>query len=276
MITKKPALACSVIFKNITRTVLLFLCLSVSFNSWAGTVNIIDINNKISKQQKQAFEYLISVQVVMQRSLLERQTLDLPVRLFDNFKRYKRYQAKISNNAQSDNGFYSTSLGELVIFENDNYLKTTLHEASHFIVRRYIASPKKWFNEGLAEVFETTSFSDKKLFLKQQSSKVRRLQRWHDKDALLSIKQVIGLSNTQWSDLNSKPDYQASSHSWGLIYFLMSSHQGRNVLLHLAQAMSVGNLNFQPVFDQHYPDGLAQAERDWSDFVAHLPEEILL
>lgn len=164
---------------------------------------------------------------------------NISVRVFNTFEEYKTYQRENST-ARSNNGYYSNSRYEMVLFNNDKIVKTFYHEFNHYILRSILSSPPKWINEGLSEYFEYLKINDNNdCYLTTQMHKIKRVKDWIKEDNDF-VERVLTISNKQWSAENYKPDYRSSSTSYAIIYYLMSREDGKEIIKEIFKKLMNG------------------------------------
>ena len=142
------------------------------------------------------------------------------MRVFSSFDEYKSHQ-RLNSNARSDNGYFSISKQEIVLFNNERMMKTFHHEFNHYLLRSYFKNPPKWINEGLSEYFEHINITDS-YYVLPQKKKIARIRNWIGTGLENDIEHVLAVLNEQWSKQNIKPEYRSSTISYAIVFFLMS------------------------------------------------------
>lgn len=96
---------------------------------------------------------------VLPASLLKPITINF--RLLDNEADYKRYLLRVAPESLTSQGVYISGLNESVIWirNDEQAVRTAVHEAMHGMNRHWVGQMGKWLNEGLAELAE--DFSEK-------------------------------------------------------------------------------------------------------------------
>jgi len=188
---------------------------------------------------------------------------NINVRVFTSFNDYKSHQ-KLNSNAKSNNGYFSSSKHEIVLFSNERILKTFYHEFNHYLLRAYFKNPPKWINEGLSEYFEYLNNSDP-IEILPQKNKIARVKSWIDEEIENDIERVLTVSNKQWTDQNIKPEYRSSTISYTIIFFLMSFEEGDQILGKIIQELMNGK-NSTEVIKSTYPGSIAKFNEDFIRF----------
>jgi hypothetical protein len=187
---------------------------------------------------------------------------NIKIRVFDSFENYKKYQ-KSNSNIKSDNGYYSKSNKEIVLFKNNNLVKTFFHEFNHYLMRSRISNPPKWINEGLSEYFEESHLTSEGTISRHpQYGKIKRIKSWLQGDIDKDLRWVISCSNEQWSAQSFEPDYKSSTLSYAIIFFIMSQENGKEVIGKILQNISNGKVSMEAI-NLSYPGGFDKFELDF-------------
>lgn len=253
----------------------LLLAQWMSAQAVAGDVQIRlnDIRQALSANDKAELEQAIAKLATLYPKLVAaEQPLKIDLMAFQSRDDYRDYRHKISKTARSANGFYSKTQKQIVVSLNKYYKKTILHEGHHALLLRWLASPPKWLNEGVSEVFERSAMRGERLSFNRSEKKSARLINWQKSKVLPSPLTVVEWSSKQWDKKNVKPAYIASTLSWGLIYFLLSDEPGRQLL----QSMISNIDDPMSVIDKSYAGGRVALEKNWQAFFLDLPDEQLL
>jgi hypothetical protein len=152
-----------------------------------------------------------------------------------------------------------------VLQKNNRLIKTFFHEISHYFFRSHFASPPKWINEGLAEYFEYLNVDTSSLQMGTQNHKLNRIRRWLKEDIQSRIERVLTVSNRQWSSENTRPDFPSSSTSYALVYFLMSTEEGKSVLQDIILRLQEGLSSVESI-QSAYPGGYEVFIRDFINY----------
>ena len=222
------------------------------------------INERISKYLEMKIiigsNYIISFYESINFPI-EISSIDL--RIFTLFEEYKFHQ-NLYSNTKSDNGYFSSSKHEIVLFDNEKILKTFHHEFNHYLLRAYFKSPPKWINEGLSEYFENLSISES-IMIKPQKKKIARIKSWLDDEIEDDIEQVLSMSNKQWTEQNIKPDYHSSTLSYAIVFFLISLEDGEQILGEIIQGLVSGEQSLQSI-DSIYSGSISKFNKDFIKF----------
>ncbi|MGQ0644318.1 MAG: DUF1570 domain-containing protein [Elusimicrobiota bacterium] len=192
--------------------------------------------------------------------------LEVDVRVYGRFQDFKRYQ-KATSKAQSNSGYYSIGRREIVVWAGSSPEKLSrivFHEANHFLLRNRLPDPPKWVNEGLSEYFEYMQVRPGETHFARQGPKLERCRRRLADGRLMGLKESLSLAGADWDGLNRSDDKIASSMSWSLVYFLLSSEEKGAVLRGLIQTLSQdSSVDPAQVIQALYGGGVEGLERDW-------------
>ncbi len=188
---------------------------------------------------------------------------NINLRVFSSYDDYKSHQ-EINSNARSDNGYFSISKQEIVLFNNERIMKTFYHEFNHYLLRAHFMNPPKWINEGLSEFFEYLKDTEP-ISILPQKKKITRIRNWIDDEIENDIKQVLSSSNRQWTEQNINPEYQSSTISYAIVFFLMSLENNEQILEKIIHKLMSEELS-QDVLNESYPGSFAKFIKDFIKF----------
>ncbi|PKL76414.1 MAG: hypothetical protein CVV27_10365 [Candidatus Melainabacteria bacterium HGW-Melainabacteria-1] len=188
----------------------------------------------------------------------------LTVQLFCSEASYRAYGKSTGSDASSDTGYYSLERREMVVYSKyglEKSLQTIYHEASHAILRAHPGPYPKWLNEGLAEYFEGGVPVPGALVVAPQQVKENRVQSLLQSGRLPALANYLSLTNQDWQ-LANRPEPLSSTIGWSLVYYLMESSTGRDMV---KQLVSLHREQISPLvaINQVYPGGSAALEQDW-------------
>lgn len=150
--------------------------------------------------------------------------------------------------------------------EDNKTFAVILHEYVHSLVKvQYGNFPvPAWFNEGLAEYYET--------FTIENNSKIRvGLPQQHNlsllqQNPLTPLRALLNLTNTQLSNSGDRPRDLFYAQSWALIHYLMQSGRSDSLtkFMELLQSDSSPEKAFQAAFQTTY----AEMEKQLARYIA--------
>ncbi|GIU46159.1 hypothetical protein TUM4438_21280 [Shewanella sairae] len=146
---------------------------------------------------------------------------------------YKNLQRKYANSVSASQGFYSSKHNVAAVLHNNDpqAFRTALHESVHVMNAGQFGMTPRWFNEGLAEYFESPLYlwrlNDKSQHQLVTSRQVRTARKHYRSGEYLPLTELFNATNADWSGSKRSALYQNSRQ---FIQFLMSSYQGRKTL----------------------------------------------
>jgi len=191
--------------------------------------------------------------------------LQLNLKLFGVDSEFQGYLNARAPNLKGAIGLYNARENEAAVLmqsQEQQSLNIIRHEASHVIMANLYGLTPLWLNEGFAEYFEGLKVAGFETTVYPNSSWLQIL-REKGKTGSLSLNEYLALKPQQWQGENITQHYAVA---WSLIYFLLSSSQGKALLADYFQALSEDRClipDTQSLFDKHYPGGLAQLNQDW-------------
>ena len=166
----------------------------------------------------------------------------------------------------SNNGYYSHKKREVVIFRNENFIKTFFHEFNHYLLRFHFERPPKWINEGLSEYFEYLGVEFKNITaILPTRHKLSRIKRWLNHELGNDIDWVLSISNEQWSAQNQKPDYKSSTLSYAIVFFLTSRKNSDKIIKKILQELMAGKSSKEAI-NLSYLGGFETFKLDFIQF----------
>lgn len=188
--------------------------------------------NYVGNSVSQAIRHQINAEVIASKEVFEKITpanlikpISVNFRLFLQQDKYDTYQQRIAPKMVSTSGFYMGKLNESVVMmkEQNQGIKTAVHEAMHSINRHWFGRMSKWLNEGIAEYAETHQ-----LEADMQVHWVAYIKR-HKAMPLTSLFEITG---NNW--LTHRKSMYASS--WAFVAYLMENDRPTLTRLLMAES----------------------------------------
>ncbi|MDO6613718.1 hypothetical protein Q4601_20855 [Shewanella sp. 1_MG-2023] len=181
---------------------------------------------------------------------------------------YSDLQRKYSNSVSASQGFYSSKHNvAAVLHHNDQQaFRTAVHESVHVMNAGQFGSTPRWFNEGLAEYFESPLYlkqlNNKSQFQLATSRQVKAASKNYRSGKYLSLVKLFNANDADWNGSSRSLLYQNSRQ---FIQFLMSSSKGRQTLNTLFTQFSEQRcIKKTPIPAQKaYPGDMRKLEQDW-------------
>ncbi|MBD1583750.1 hypothetical protein [Pseudoalteromonas sp. S16_S37] len=148
-------------------------------------------------------------------------TLNLVI--LSNRTQYEDYTSRYGFDPRTSQGvFFHGSNSAFVEYKNDQQvIKTAVHEAVHAMNLRLIGLTPRWLNEGMAQLFSGVDLQEGALTF--DVKKEYLLAEPHDIYSLLA-------SESQWESIDTDKLYYSG---WSWLSFLMGSEQGRETMARL-------------------------------------------
>lgn len=214
----------------------------------------------------------------------------LPVWVFQEQDDYLSHLATMGINARGTGGvfFYRPETGHgLAAWKGDGSLDALLgvlrHEGFHqFAAQRFEADLPNWVNEGLAEFFQHSLFTERRASLglvdPVSLSLLRRFQR---EGTLLSLEELLAISAREWNEKVNSLDPQARiiyPQAWSVVHFLIRADNGRyeRVILSYLKELSRGQKPDRARLNAFGPD-LESMQHAWEEHLEQMePDPVLL
>ncbi|OBT08213.1 hypothetical protein A9267_10875 [Shewanella sp. UCD-FRSSP16_17] len=181
---------------------------------------------------------------------------------------YEDLQRKYSNSVNASQGFYSSRHNVAAVLHKNNQqaFRTAVHESVHVMNAGQFGSTPRWFNEGLAEYFESPLYlkqlNDKSQFQLVTSNQIKAAKINYRVGKYLTLPELLNATNVDWNGSKRSALYQNSRQ---FIQFLMSSYQGRQTLNALFTQFSEQRCNEKKPMSalETYSGGMRKLNKDW-------------
>lgn len=198
------------------------------------------------------------------------------IRLFNRRAEFQEFYSKFANGSRSDqvSGFYTSRTGEIVLYKNrtiDRTLEVITHEASHLLLSyAYNNKVPTWLNEGLAEYFELIRLQGLSVGVPPNRYSDQKIKALFNANRLLPLNTYFKRNGNAWYLANSSSKGLYYAQAWSLVYFLMSSQEGKKIIkemfAYLKQNPWHKDINFI-LINSFYPRGLTGFERKWQRWI---------
>jgi hypothetical protein len=165
------------------------------------------------------------------------------------------------NDASS--GFYSWTHNQAFILRQPTTAGTysvALHEITHAINAGNFGRTPKWYNEGIAEVFEKIKVEGTLTLIPPNEVWLNRLG---GNLKYMSLRQLLESTSEDWAGSNETTYY---ANAWSLAYYLMQP-ANEQFMRRLQMALTKDRckaLNSIDFVEQEYPGGINALEKGWS------------
>jgi len=195
--------------------------------------------------------------------------LELKMHIFGTQSGFEAYKKQKAPRLQFAAGFYlpDENIASILMQPSEQQtLSLIMHESTHVMMANLFGLTPLWLNEGFSQYFqnikiagfENTIYPDRRSMLLLKSMGT---------DSNYTINKHLRLKDSEWQGENI---YQHYAEAWSLVYFLMSSTQGKAFLKEYLVALREDRcdipdtLNF---FSDHYPGGLSKLDTDWNTWL---------
>lgn len=204
---------------------------------------------------------------------MPKQRRDFRIVIYGNEADFRRYQRQVAPVLENAAGFYNNQTNQITTWgmAEAQLLALVTHEASHAISNTNEHWVPTWLNEGLAEYFEG-------MHVFGLSAEVHANRYWLN---VLThqgytrrppdLRRYLAVSHEQWYRGDGDDGTLAYATSWSLVYFLMDSRQGRDLLkalLERTRASPLPLMDSADFIDQRWPGGLAAFTEAWRAWLA--------
>ncbi len=193
--------------------------------------------------------------------------------MFKNRTLYSKYTAGVTGShfaATRTAGFYSPILKQLVLWDNRNVVETLYHEGFHQFLDFFLENPPRWFNEGLAEVFETAKKQPDGTFkffeINQQD--LRLVKTYIQRNQAYTIEKLLNLPVADFYK-NARKTYPLS---WSLCYFLIHGERGafRSLMTRFFQSLLKGESPKEAYKKAFGKMDMAELDQRWKKYMLGL------
>lgn len=198
---------------------------------------------------------------------------DFSILLYGNEQAFREHQREVAPRLENPIGFYSSETNRitaLAVPDTRALVALITHECSHAVSasrNRYVPI---WLNEGLAEYFShlrVYGLTAEVPVARHWLSTLRR--RGYHRDAP-ELTRYLNALPPAWQEANG-PESLSYALSWSLVYFMMDSPQGRDILralLERAKNTPLPLLDSAGFIGQRWEGGLDAFSRQWQQWLA--------
>jgi hypothetical protein len=247
-------------------TILLIILFQLQ-NIHAASIKINDINHALTKKETSILKTILNIEANFYNKFAH-----LPASATYNIRIAGKQQLKQYRILQSNSvsGIYSVAKKEAIIKKGRHMFRTMIHESNHFLISLRLKNIPTWVNEGLAEYFETTYISHNQAYAKVHHNDQKKLQQWHKTGQTPALASVLLWKGRSWYYL----DYKSRKFSWGLIYFLMSTENGKQLLSKIIrETKKHRNKSSIMIIQANYKGGFEAFQKDFYAFLYRMPSK---
>lgn len=202
-----------------------------------------------------------------------RREQDFEIVIYGNEATFRSYQRKVAPRLENPIGFYNAAnnrISAMAVPSERALLGLITHECSHAVSAsngRYVPI---WLNEGLAEYFSRMQLYGLTAEIPVSRHWLGLLRRRGYQHRAPDLADHVNALPPAWQQANG-PDNHSYALSWSLVYFLMGSDRGReliHVLLKRAEASSRPLLDSAAMIQRQWPGGLTAFTREWQTWLS--------
>ncbi len=193
--------------------------------------------------------------------------VDLNLKVFNTASGFEDYRKIHAPSLNSVAGFYTSRNNEAVVMQQRHDQQTRAiarHEATHVINAGLFGRSPIWFNEGIAEYFESYSYAE----LKNRITPAKRYHLNHltallEHNQLPTLQDYLQLSEKEWRAREQQTMY---GMAWSVMFVLLEHQAGEQFVAKLMAQMAEHPCQaIDPIafWQQHYPGGLTAFEHKW-------------
>jgi tetratricopeptide (TPR) repeat protein len=192
------------------------------------------------------------------------------VYLFSGQSTYQDYAKDLGTNPRHSAGMYSLLLKQLLIWNlpnRDEMMRTVRHEGFHMYLDRLTDQAPPWFNEGLAEYYETASVVGGKWTQGQVHTNDLAVLR-HPQASIVPLERFIRGDAESFYTGNVGIHY---AQAWGLVHFLQhSTKENQAIFSRLFDALAAGASRRAAIDRAFAGVDLAALQREFEAYIASL------
>jgi hypothetical protein len=159
----------------------------------------------------------------------------------------------------STRGFYSTRSHQAVTFVQPTpewTLEVIRHEASHVISTGILGITPLWLNEGLAVYFSKLSINGQSISTDVHEPALQLARETIQAGYPRTLEDLLDMTDETWRNADMENHYALA---WSLVFFLMSSAEGKLTVSNLLQALSDNycqTIDTTALLQNAYPGGV--------------------
>lgn len=165
-------------------------------------------------------------------------------------------------------GYYSPQLNEAVTWQQRGFeqmLEVITHEANHALMHHAFGRVPPWLNEGLSEYFERMEVFGLAVVIHPNPDWDQLTKAELRSGNITPLAEYLGMNQRDWQVHNLSGN-RSYAQAWSLVYFLMSTHDGTQLLGQLLDTLSQMDpevFSGAAVIEANYGGGLAALETAW-------------
>ncbi len=240
-------------------------------------LRIVDLNGTLTDEDRRTTLAAAREQIRFHsRHFAFNRSLTLRVRYFTQPHRYLNWRDRTSR-SRSPAGYYSSRLDEATVNHGKYYRSLVVHEVHHQIFAKLMRRSPRWLDEGLSEFYQRVFWREGRPYVYRSRPAMAALRKWDRYGASPSVREIISMPARQFADLEFNGDSTVRYVSWGIVYLMMTSSAGKELL-----SKAIGEQLRNPrrrnhlIMDDVYPGGIDNLERRLRRAINRLPRAMWL
>jgi len=227
---------------------LVFLLL-ISGTLQAQQLKIIPISCSVSEDEVNEIRKRLTFQKNFYRKqLVEFSTEPVTVKVFGDYADFSAYELNCCGMENITTAFFNGSKNEVVVFKNEEFIRSLSHEMSHALLSGLPMEEHLWLSEGLADLLASYKPSDEGSFKAERMYFAQDLK-LNEK----STKRLTRFLRIEEEDWNALSTYDAYGVAWALVNYLYREEP--MLLRKVIQTLNLGK-DIEPLFQKRYKKGL--------------------
>lgn len=260
------------------KKLLLPLLLFLSISAFAQNLALQPIlGTGVSKKEKEKIEFLFQYQAAFYKQFGSiSDTIQPKIIIFKDKKGLQNYMTFLGKKSSLGNnrlaGTFFADRRELIVArsENSDVLQSISWQVSNYFIFLTLKNihndsvGSHWIQPGLDSYFKYISFKKNEIRHNPPTKNAENRVKTAIETGELNLKEFIGFNKKTLYKSQRQNNHYAYSLSHYITYFLMQNH--KDFFIQMIKDVENGATSFE-VFEQLYPGGFAQFEKDFMNYV---------
>lgn len=155
---------------------------------------------------------------------------DILVKVFGNYADFATYAERCCQLEAITTAFFDPSKNEIVVFKNEEFIRSLSHEIGHVFMKNTAADKHFWFSEGLSDVLASYKPNSEEGFVEERMYFARDLKL--NEKSTKKLTSFLKIDGDGWNALST---YNSYGVSWALVNYLYK--EDRMLLRQIIQAV---------------------------------------
>jgi tetratricopeptide (TPR) repeat protein len=242
-----------------------------------------DVDQKLADKAAAEMERIYKEYAAKFRFKGDEQKRRFNVRIFSSKEGFSEYSSQTTGQIHEKSlGYYTPTYKELVLWHEsdmESLIDVLYHEGFHQFLDYFIADAPVWFNEGLAQYFETAKWTGDGFKIgRSNPNKLEFLQRMIEARAYVPFKKLLRMTHPEFMSQDPAPIEGATmvnvhyTQSWAFVHFLIHANDGKYkwVIRDFYQALKAGKKPDEAFEEVFGAAKFARIEEAWTDYARDL------